>query len=143
MFFLSSQPARRLYHTESLKPPGHPVTNAVTKTATRERYSTLSSTNTNSHTNSRPLQVCPANHSLRKKTMFKRCYIEGTESSVRQTCIVSDLRVQLRCRRDLGCFWEIPQGGVAILYRRLGTSYRSHLQGARSPTIVSLILSPK
>jgi hypothetical protein len=30
-------------------------------------------------------------------------------------------------------FWEIIQRWVVVLFRRFGTSYRSHLQGLRSP----------
>jgi hypothetical protein len=29
-------------------------------------------------------------------------------------------------------FWDIMQRRVALLYRRFGTTYRSHLQGSRN-----------
>jgi hypothetical protein len=34
--------------------------------------------------------------------------------------------------------WDITQRRVVIVYRRLGTAYRSHLQGSRSPRIKGL-----
>jgi hypothetical protein len=34
-------------------------------------------------------------------------------------------------------FWDITQRRVVIPYRRLGTTYRSHLQGSRSPSRIA------
>jgi hypothetical protein len=36
-------------------------------------------------------------------------------------------------------FWDITQRRVVILYQRFGTTYRSHLQGSRSPRTWTLL----
>jgi hypothetical protein len=36
-------------------------------------------------------------------------------------------------------FWDIMQRRMVILYRRLGTTYWSHLQGSRSPRRIFLL----
>jgi hypothetical protein len=36
-------------------------------------------------------------------------------------------------------FWDITQRRVIILYRRFGTTYRSHLQGSRSPRFLRFL----
>jgi hypothetical protein len=39
-------------------------------------------------------------------------------------------------------FWDITQSWVVVLYRRFGTTLRSHIQGSRSPRFLLGFLNP-
>jgi hypothetical protein len=59
-------------------------------------------------------------------------WVQRTENLFR------NFRLPSRCWLDLRSSGAITQRRVVILYRRLGTTYRSHLQGSRYPRRKSL-----
>jgi hypothetical protein len=50
-----------------------------------------------------------------------------------------DIRLPPRCWSELRSWCGIRQRGVVIIYRRFGTTYRSHLHGSRSPRSVAVL----
>jgi hypothetical protein len=77
-------------------------------------------------------EVCGEN----VKNCFIVCYIILCTVLVLLRQVIATLRGCAGFRREvdeIALCWDVTQRIVVIPYRRLGTTYRSHLQGSRNP----------